>query len=155
VSTTDVLRDWVAGGAMAVDDTGGCTLLDGARCSAHPHRPLACRLYPLGRVVSGGKEVYAELVPDPATEGIYDVDGTVGGWLDTQGAGPYLKAHTLYLDLWRQLRDVAADVSAAEAARWLLDADAAITELAGEEPPADADEAALRHIQVVTARFLG
>ena len=28
--------------------TGGCTLLDGTRCSVHGHKPLVCRLFPFG-----------------------------------------------------------------------------------------------------------
>ena len=28
---------------------GRCAALDGTRCTIHPGRPLACRLYPLGR----------------------------------------------------------------------------------------------------------
>jgi uncharacterized protein len=81
---------------------GRCAALDGLRCTIHPGRPLACRLYPLGleRAPDAGRTGYVErfvrLEPAPGSLGIYGSCGTVTDFLDSQGAGAYLDAVALY-----------------------------------------------------------
>jgi len=50
------------GTALRLDpETGTCVFLADGRCSVHDHRPLACRLYPLGRHSNGGEEQFFEV----------------------------------------------------------------------------------------------
>jgi uncharacterized protein len=81
---------------------GRCAALDGLRCTIHPGRPLACRLYPLGLERSPGAggtgyvEHFVGLEPAAGSLGIYDSCGTVADFLDSQGAGAYLDAVARY-----------------------------------------------------------
>src|SRR5580704_6522129 len=73
-TTTETLERWTTrgGSALASRPDGGCVLLGEQGCSVHPARPLACRLYPLGRSIApDGSERFAEVEPHPETAGVY------------------------------------------------------------------------------------
>ncbi len=88
------------GTALRHRPDGGCVFLGERGCTVHPDRPLACRLYPLGAVALGdGPPGFVELEPHPRSEGVYGEDGTVGDYLASQGAEPYLRAAGRYRSL--------------------------------------------------------
>lgn len=79
---------------------GACIFLTENGCGVHTDRPLVCRIYPLGRhVTAQGEEWFSELAPHPETDGTYGTKGTVGTYLNAQGAYPYIEAVDRYLDL--------------------------------------------------------
>lgn len=158
-STTDLLRTKTENGGaiLASRDDGWCTFFEAGRgCTVHAARPLACRLYPLGRYVDAtGAETFAEVEAHPGSEGVYGAsEATVADWLEAQGAAPYVDATARYLDAMRSLaRAFAAREDSAEAAQAvgddppltddnLLDVDAIVTRVCAEraEPvPASLD----------------
>jgi hypothetical protein len=157
------------GTALLHGEGGACLFLDEGGCSVHPDRPLACRLYPLGAVTLGaGLTAFVELEPHPDTEGEYGEEGTVGGYLDAQGAGPYLKAAARYRGLLaRAVERLGAESSAAgggpgagrgpEDRRAWLDVDATVegyAEEAGLTVPSDPEEKTRLHL-LALARALG
>ena len=96
---------------------GRCVALGGPRCTIHPGRPLACRLYPLGLERAPGAdgagyvERFVQLDPAAGSLGVYGVDGTVAEFLDGQGIAPYLNAVAFYYPLVANFRGrVAATV---------------------------------------------
>jgi len=96
---------------------GRCAALEGPRCTIHPGRPLACRLYPLGLERAPGAdgagyvERFVQLEPAAGSLGVYGVDGTVAEFLDGQGIAPYLNAVAFYCPLIENFRErVAATV---------------------------------------------
>ncbi|WP_193222247.1 hypothetical protein [Alkalilimnicola sp. S0819] len=72
-------------------------------------RPLVCRVYPLGRIVSRDEEYFVEVTPHPQTEGRYGQDGTVAEYLAQQGAAPYMAAADHYYRLYLQLAEAQED----------------------------------------------
>lgn len=84
--------------------------IPGAGCSVHPGRPLACRLYPLGRQLLG-KDV--QYIHDgerfPCLAGCAEVVDlphlTVAEYLAGQSVGAGEAAQDAYLDLMQQLAD--------------------------------------------------
>lgn len=102
MSTTDFLARYTerSGTALRRVEQGACVFLTPQGCGVHSDRPLVCRLYPLGRRVTGeGGEHFLEVQPHPETEGEYGVNGTVRGFLDRQGAGPFIDAADWYAEL--------------------------------------------------------
>lgn len=102
IGTGEFLKQYtVAGGtALRVNAKGVCVFLSKTGCAVHPARPLVCRLYPLGRHVgNGGGESFSGHEPFLRCRGISGRDGTVGKFLEEQGAGPFLAAVDRYLDL--------------------------------------------------------
>ena len=103
-----------------------CAALEGLRCTIHPGRPLACRLYPLGLERSPGAdgaayvERFVRLEPAAGSLGVYgscescescESCGTVADFLDSQGAGAYLDVVARYYPLIGIFRErVAATV---------------------------------------------
>jgi uncharacterized protein len=88
-----------------------CVFLGENGCEVHPDRPLACRLYPLGRYVTpAGQAGYARLRPHPQSDGVFTPaealgpDDTVERFVGEQGAEPYLRAADRYFELFRALR---------------------------------------------------
>lgn len=83
---------------------GACEFLGPQGCTVHPDRPLVCRLYPLSRhVAADGSETFATMTPHPQSEGTYGGPGTVGDYLASQGAEPFLVAVDRYLDVFRRM----------------------------------------------------
>jgi uncharacterized protein len=90
-----------------------CVFLGENGCTVHPDRPLACRLYPLGRCVTPtGESGFTRLSSHPQSEGIFtvpeklDPGDTVDRFVRDQGADPYLRAADRYFDLFRKLRKI-------------------------------------------------
>ncbi len=161
ISTTQVLRQYLDGdGALLRNsETGGCVFLGRGGCTAHAGRPLACRLYPLGRrIESQGGERFHRLEAHPATEGIYGERGTVRDFLREQGAMDHLQASDRYLQLFCKavatlgsLPDVPS--ASPEANDAFLDADAMI---ARHRPDIEVDSldplsAMAVHVEVIEA----
>ncbi|HZP46478.1 MAG TPA: YkgJ family cysteine cluster protein [Candidatus Binataceae bacterium] len=94
------------GSLLRFNADGRCAALDGAACTIHPGRPLACRLYPLGlERAPDGSEVYVRLEPVAGSRGAYGDHGTVADFLADQGIGDDLKANDQYRALLAQLRE--------------------------------------------------
>lgn len=165
-----------AGTLLRRRDDGSCVFLGAAGCEVHPDRPLVCRIYPLARHVSGeDEETFTELEPHPQTAGRYGMQGTVGGYLEAQSAGPFMDAADRYLNLFRELADSLArqagrlgqaereevarsfarpddDASAADA---MLDIDRTVEEYCRERglaKPQDAARLMELHLQALRAR---
>ncbi len=150
-TTTEILASHTAeSGTVLRFGPDGCTFLEGGSCTVHSGRPLACRLYPLGRYVDAdGAESFLEVTPHPETEGVYGEAGTVGGWVEAQGALPYIDAAArTYAQLERlfALVDDAAvgdalTSDAAVASDW-LDVDAVVARASterGQPEPTDVE----------------
>ena len=85
---------------------GGCTALEGVRCTIHRGRPLACRLYPLGLERGpGAAEKFVKLEAAVGSLGIYGGGGQVEEFLSAQGVDEYLAMNTRYATLIPRLRD--------------------------------------------------
>jgi uncharacterized protein len=84
---------------------GRCAALEGPRCTIHPGRPLACRLYPLGLERAPGAdgagyvERFVRLQPAAGSLGVYGAAHTIAEFLDGQGIAPYLNAVAFYYPL--------------------------------------------------------
>lgn len=87
------------GAELSREADGTCVLLGPYGCTVHADRPLVCRLYPLGRKVSAeGTESFHRLDGHPESDGRFDGHGTVGDYLEAQGAVPYMRAADAYFD---------------------------------------------------------
>ncbi len=90
-----------------------CSQYDPASgCTVHAARPLACRLYPLGREVQGGEvRIIHEGAAFPCLDGCPEVSDlprlTVATYLDGQGTGPFAVARDAYLELSQDLAEAA------------------------------------------------
>lgn len=93
------------GSLLRFSGNGGCAALDGARCSIHPGRPLACRLYPLGLERTPDGDRFIRLEPAAGSAGRYGVDGSVGGYLEDQGVDALLEMAERYRPLIATIRD--------------------------------------------------
>jgi Fe-S-cluster containining protein len=89
------------GSPLKFTAAGACTALEGARCTVHRGRPLACRLYPLGieRTADATVEKYVTLEPAVGSLGVYGVDSTVNDFVEAQGVDAYLEANARYASL--------------------------------------------------------
>ena len=101
LSTSQFIQTYLEEGVyLRRVDEGACVFLGTSGCGVHADRPLVCRLYPLGRHVGGGEKVaYSRVVPHPQSEGHYGQEGTAAGFIEAQGAAPFITAADLYLDL--------------------------------------------------------
>lgn len=84
----------------------------GVGCTVHAARPLACRLYPLGREVQDGRErIIHEGVAFPCLDGCPGVAGlphlTVAEYLAGQGAAAYAAVRDGYLEMAQDLAEAA------------------------------------------------
>jgi len=85
------------GSILKFDKNGSCAALDGATCTVHSGRPLACRLYPLGlERYRQGTQRYLVLEPARGSRGIYGDEGTVQDFLSSQDAELYLQMNHRY-----------------------------------------------------------
>lgn len=110
-TTTEVLARFTGNGGstLAVREDLSCVFLGEEGCTVHGGRPLACRLYPLGRQVApDGEERFAELEPHPQSAGIYGGDGTVDHYLRSQQVEPYHRAAARYASVFRRMLAVLA-----------------------------------------------
>lgn len=70
----------------------------------HQSRPLVCRLYPLGRVLTAqGEEYFIDHLPHPQSEGVYGTNGTISDWIDNQEAKQHVKMAEAYYHLFLEL----------------------------------------------------
>jgi len=110
-TTTEVLARFTgtAGSTLAVREDESCVFLGEHGCTVHSGRPLACRLYPLGRrVAPDGEERFAEVEPHPQSAGIYGGPGTVEDYLRSQDVEPFHRAAARYATLFRRMLAVLA-----------------------------------------------
>jgi Fe-S-cluster containining protein len=182
VSTTEFLATYAtqSGTALRSRDDGACVFLEERGCGVHADRPLACRLYPLGRIVgANGVEYFVEVEPHPETEGVYGADGTVSDYVTMQGIDAYTGAADLYhgvlvrvarlldevegsVDLLAGAaethaahqvgQDAPGDAAAYDFAAW-LDVDHAVEEhcrARGLEVPRDLDARIALHVQALS-----
>ena len=89
--------------------------IDNAGCSVHKGRPLACRLYPLGRQIQFDKAHYIyEGATFPCLTDCAEVLDlpklSVGEYLKGQGAGPFEKAQDAYLIVMQNIADIAFEL---------------------------------------------
>ena len=99
-STTEFRRASTVDGqgtVLAQKDDGTCVFLGPQGCEVHGDRPLVCRLYPLGRHVrTDGFEYFTRHEGHPQSEGEFTDRGTVDGFLEAQGAKPFMAAQDSY-----------------------------------------------------------
>jgi Fe-S-cluster containining protein len=84
-------------------------------CSVHLGRPLACRLYPLGRQIQSEEVHYMHLGDEfPCLEGCPEVSAlpylSVGEYLKGQLTTKFEKAQDEYLELMQNLADIAFEL---------------------------------------------
>ncbi|WP_218599124.1 YkgJ family cysteine cluster protein [Polaribacter sp. NJDZ03] len=89
--------------------------IDNHGCSVHQGRPLACRLYPLGRQIQFEKAHYIFEGPQfPCLTDCAEVldlpKMSVGNYLKGQGAAPFEKAQDAYLDVMQNIADIAFEL---------------------------------------------
>jgi Fe-S-cluster containining protein len=123
--TTQIFRDLYCefGGIQlrfdgAPDKTGqkACSQYDNTMgCSVHLGRPLACRLYPLGRQIQFDKATYmfeGEIFPclQDCAEVLELPKLSVGEYLKSQAATPFEKAQNQYLNVMQNIADVAFEL---------------------------------------------
>lgn len=140
-TTSEILAAHTAeSGTVLRFGPNGCTFLEGGRCSVHAGRPLACRLYPIGRYLApDGQESFVEVEPHPETEGAYGDAATIADWIAAQGAAPYIDAAAKTYALLQRLFDLVEDgavraalTSDAPVASDWLDVDAVVTRASAE-----------------------
>jgi Fe-S-cluster containining protein len=108
IATGDAVRRYTLrrGSILKFTDQRTCVALDGARCTLHHGRPLACRLYPLGlQRDPHGSETFVRLAPAAGSRGVYGQDGTVAEFLDAQGVDEYLRGIGQYRRLLPLMRE--------------------------------------------------
>ncbi|WP_341220639.1 YkgJ family cysteine cluster protein [Polaribacter atrinae] len=89
--------------------------IDNHGCSVHQGRPLACRLYPLGRQIQFEKAHYIfEGAQFPCLTDCAEVlelpKLSVGEYLKGQGADPFEKAQDEYLKVMQNIADIAFEL---------------------------------------------
>lgn len=86
---------------------GACGFLTPQGCGVHPARPLVCRLYPLGREIDLDQgESFGLLERHPRCAAQAGGEGGVQDYLEQQGAGPFLEAADLYLEVVLEMQEV-------------------------------------------------
>jgi Fe-S-cluster containining protein len=109
ISTTEFLSLYTehGGTALRFGEDARCVFVGPSGCGVHPCRPLVCRLYPLGRQSDAeGEERFALYAADPGCEAVTGGEGkksTVGEFLESQGAGPYIEWARRYGDLYKRM----------------------------------------------------
>ncbi len=91
---------------LRLDQQGRCPLLTPQGCGVYPHRPAACRIYPLAWLARPAAEGRPprELFVRQETKGCLgwseDREHTPASWVEDQGLGPYLEANAALLGLF-------------------------------------------------------
>lgn len=163
-STAQFRAAWTVDGrgtTLRQKDDGSCVFLGPEGCEVHQHRPLVCRLYPLGRHVrADGSETYAVLEGHPQSAGEITKRGTIGDYLATQEAGEFLEAADGYFK-WviyaHERLGLRADAFGSTAGGEpegvnLLDMDEVISARcasSGEAEPTDLDQRMRLHLQLL------
>jgi len=166
VSAADFRQRWTAdaqGVALAQTDSGACVFLGAEGCAVHADRPLVCRLYPLGRHVSpDGSEHFSHMEPHTQSEGIYNRSGTIGGYLEQQGARPFMRAADDYFFWLCRAREyiahsgsilaASAEHPGLSAAIEYLDLDSAVTDYCAARhvnEPSNIEQRRVVHLEVL------
>lgn len=136
-----------------------CVLLGPEGCLAYPDRPLACRLYPLGRQVTvDGDEIWVHVQPDPKTKGDYTITGVIGDYVGDPETERYIRAADQYSRWVRaaveQLASEAGPrhISPADDLAELTDPDTAIAShcaRTGDAEPTDTDKRKDLHLRIL------
>lgn len=133
--TTTQFREFYTeknGAVLKRSDDDSCVFVSEGGCGIYPERPLACRLYPLGRhIAPSGAEEWVQIKPHPASQGEYTAQGTIADWVEEQKAQPYIDAADAYAfwvrDAYSALETDIEAKTRVELAANLLDMDLAIT----------------------------
>ena len=109
ITTTEFRLNYLNGQLLKHKrNSNACIFLGKNGCTVHKDRPLACRLYPLGRLrMENGKEFFTELMPHTDSAGEYGTASTVDSYLKTQDVKPYLHAERVYLKLIQKMANSA------------------------------------------------
>jgi uncharacterized protein len=140
VTTSELRAAYTVDGAglyLTQTESGACVFLGGEGCTVHPDRPLACRLYPLGRhTTADGQEWFSHSEAHPQSEGEFTRSGTISDFLLAQDTRPFILAVDDYYSWLCTAYGHVREASNGEAtnlseqhvavARDLLDMDAAI-----------------------------
>jgi Fe-S-cluster containining protein len=157
-----------AGAVLARQADGACVFLKDNACSVWPARPLTCRLYPLGLVLRpDGSEAYIRAEAPVGKLGKLGDDGTIGEFLEAQGADPFIAAAKRY-DAWLTRAEARLNIRARASSRprktgateaaALIDMDAAIARHcreANRPEPQDLDARLDLHIEILDAALNG
>jgi len=143
------------GSSLRQRDDGACVFFDPvAGCTVHADRPLVCRLFPLGRHISEtGTVTYSHGHFDPPPGGDYGEDGTIGDFLEDQGAYPFITFVDAYFRWY--LKASRADAEArpcTQAPSDLLDIDTVLSAHAartGEAEPVTVEDRATLHLRIL------
>lgn len=106
IGTTEFLALYAdnSGTTLRSDAGGRCVFVTASGCRVHPRRPLVCRLYPLGRATDGtGEEKFAVFPKQIDCEAEFGTEGTVAGFLESQGVAPYIEWSGRYGLLYRRM----------------------------------------------------
>jgi hypothetical protein len=110
ITTTEFFARYTEAGGTVLrtqPEDYACVFLGPRGCTVHADRPLACRIYPLGRWVSpDGEESFGHLTPHPQTAGVYGTAGTVQDYLDSQGLAPYFAMADRYGVLYDRMVEI-------------------------------------------------
>lgn len=158
--TTSAFRDnctEMSGAVLKRTEDDVCIFLGAEGCSVHPDRPLVCRLYPLGRrVAPDGTEVWLRSKPHPDSEGEYTIGGTIGDFIEAQGALPFMQAADNYAQWVREagaLIDASGDAAnGVSIPNDLLDMDSVIAAYCAETDvaePSDIEDRRKLHMIVL------
>jgi Fe-S-cluster containining protein len=147
----------MSGAVLKRTEDDVCIFLGAEGCSVHPDRPLVCRLYPLGRrVAPDGTEVWLRSKPHPDSEGEYTIGGTIGDFIEAQGALPFMQAADNYAQWVREagaLIDASGDAAnGVSIPNDLLDMDSVIAAYCAETDvaePSDIEDRRKLHMIVL------
>ncbi len=106
MGTTEFLARYADNGGTTLknDAEGRCVFVTPEGCAVHPRRPLVCRLYPLGRAVDGqGGEKFGLFPRQEGCEADFGTDGSVAGFLASQGVAPYFEWARRYGEVYRRM----------------------------------------------------
>jgi Fe-S-cluster containining protein len=85
-------------------DDGACPFLTSEGCRVYPDRPLVCRLYPLGRFISGtGQEIFFLFHSRFVRLCGHGQAGTIHDYLGRQDARAFIKAAERYSEIFEAL----------------------------------------------------
>ena len=172
VSTTEFINGYTEKGVYLKRRVDGrCIFVGADGCGIHPHRPMVCRLYPLGRTVdTSGTETFSVVATPSWCKGTFEKSGTIASYLDLAGLAPYMQAADRYLKLFEKLAlTVKKDIlngnmehppasmlvtpgrDLPEGYPALLDIDGLLRETAAveEKPPRSPDDKMLLHIRLL------
>jgi uncharacterized protein len=165
-TTTEFRATWTrdnAGTTLKQTETGACVFLGQEGCTVHADRPLACRLYPLGRfLLPEGTESFVPIEPAPHSAGEFTAEGTIATFLESQEVEPFIKASDEYyhwicaaeevLDRELALNLSEQDNENSAAAKDLLDIDTALSRYCtstGSFAPTDIEQRKQLHLTIL------